>query len=587
MVKIRYIIVLCLFALGGISCTGDFLRKPQGNDLYETDIFTSKDQLLNAVAQAYMSSLCMNISYQDWPPRTLAHISGEVNGRKFTWEPNIMISRTGMSATGNTIDDYSDNFEAIRRCFLIYNNIDMMPESEMSAAEIKQVKGEMLALVAYRYCKMFIQYGGVPVVGDLVDPGNSRIPRGSLQDVLDHIKTLCDDAFEMLPESWPDNFKGRCTKGVPLAIKAQALLYAARPLFNSPQPYLSMENTEDNDKICFGNYLESRWKDAYDAALETIAWCESHGYEVINTGSPMDDYGTAVSTPNNKEVILAFKHQHVSAPSGNGNYYYPRHQSGGANGMSLYQLKQYRTSADGDAAWPAPSENWTSFPDFQTRVESLEPRYWASAAPAGYEAKNNPGDYNWTPEGGLTSASNWEGRDQNEACGRRIKFWYKAGDRIWFDFPLYRVAYFYLAAAEAANEMPGYNTQSLQYLQKTRTRGGLTTMLTESDPDVLRGIIQREWAVEFYEENNRLFDVKHWKHPDIPNGMIGGEKYVTEFRYVNGNYGTTPGTYSGYRVAVSYNGYWSPNQYLNPFPSSEINKGYLGLAPGNGQNPGY
>lgn len=568
------------------SCVDDFLQKPQGNDLDEIDIFTSKQQALLAIAQAYQNALCMNISYNDIANGTLSAISGEVNARKFTWETYTMVSRGGMSANGTKIDDYDKNFSAIRSCYLIHQNIDMMPETEMSEAEKQYVKGEMLSLVAYRYCRMFIQYGGVPIVNGLVDPADSRIPRASLEQVLEHIVTLCDQAFNLLPDKWEDNFKGRCTKAVPLAIKAQALLYAARPLFNSAEPYLSMDNAQDNDKICFGKYEASRWEDAFDAAVQTITWCEANGYEVINTGRPLDDYGTAVSTPNNKEIILAFKHQTVEAPSGNGNFYYPRQQSGGANGMSFYQLNQYQTVDGGDVIWPEPGNDWLPFSDFQAKVESLEPRYWASAAPAGYAAKNNPDDYYWTPAGGLTWASTWEGTQQNEACGRRIKFWYKAGNRYWFDFPIYRLAYFYLAAAEAANEM-GRNGEALNYLDKTRSRAGFTTKITESDPDLLRKIIQREWAVEFYEENNRLFDVKHWKHPDIANGMIGGTKYVTEFQYVNGSWGTDPETYSGYKIAEVYKGFWAASQYLNPFPSSEINKGYLGLAPGNGQNPGY
>ena len=174
----------------------------------------------------------------------------------------------------------------------------------------------------------------------MVDPGNSRIARAPLADVLGHIVKLCDNAFALLPDVWEDNFKGRITKAVPLAIKAQALLYAARPLFNSEQPYLSMTDPSENDRICFGNYSVDRWEEAYQAALDVIEYSEAHGFEIIDTGSPLDDYGTAVSVPNNREVLLFYKHQHVAAPTGNGNFFYPRQQSGGANGMSLYQRKQ-------------------------------------------------------------------------------------------------------------------------------------------------------------------------------------------------------------------------------------------------------
>lgn len=597
MKKSPKIFLIPLLAAGMISCEDYFLKKPMGNDLDENDIFSSEQQALTAIAQAYMDALCMNIAFADWASNsyglvsgTLAQISGEVNHRKFNWETSYLISRSGMVPTesGQWIDGYERNFISLRRSFLIHDKIDLVPD--MTDAAKGYVKGEMLALAAYRYCRMFIQYGGVPIIDGLVDPGESRLPRASLQEVLEHIIALCERAYNLLPDSWDNNFHGRCSKAVPLAIKAQALLYAARPLFNSAEPYMPMENPGENGLICFGDYNPQRWQDAPEAAIAVIDWSEAHGYRIINTGSPLDDYGTAVGTPNNAEVILAFKHQNTQSPGGNGNYYYPRHQSGGANGMSFYQLQQYRTVAGEDVQWPEPTgetEGWIHFSDFQQKVESLEPRYWASAAPAGYAALNNPDDYNWTPAGGLTWASNWEGQAQNEACGRRIKFWYKAGNRDWFDFPLYRLAYFYLAAAEAANEA-GYPQQALQYLKPVRDRAGLGAYpVTEMDKERLRDIIHKEWSVEFYEENHRLFDIKHWKHRDIDNGMIGGSHYVTEFKYANGSWGTDPDTYEGYKIVEVYRGFWSPSQYLNPFPDSEINKGYLGSAPGYGQNPGY
>ena len=123
-------------------------------------------------------------------------------------------------------------------------------------------------------------------------------------------------------------------------------------------------------------------------------------------------------------------------------------------------------------------------------------------------------------------------------------------------------------------------TKALEYLNVIRNRAGLPNE-TETDQSRLREIVQREWAIEFYEENHRYYDVKHWKHPDIANGIIGGDKKAVVFKYKNNNYGVYPADYTAYAVKYAYTGFWSNNQYLEPFPITEVNKGYLI------QNPGY
>ena len=134
--------------------------------------------------------------------------------------------------------------------------------------------------------------------------------------------------------------------------------------------------------------------------------------------------------------------------------------------------------------------------------------------------------------------------------------------------------------AEAKNEL-GDDESARSALNVTRGRAGLPD-IELTDPAALRKAIQREWAVEFFEENHRLFDVKHWKLEDLGNGIIGGDKKGFLFDYVSSTGGSySLSNYKGFKVAVSYKGFWSDNQYLNPFPTKEVNKGYLV------QNPGY
>ena len=136
--------------------------------------------------------------------------------------------------------------------------------------------------------------------------------------------------------------------------------------------------------------------------------------------------------------------------------------------------------------------------------------------------------------------------------------------------------------AEAYNEI-GDTQNALRYLNAVHNRAGLPSV-TETDQARLRIAIQREDAVEFFQENHRYFDVKHWKHPNIDKGICGGEMRMLQFNIKDTDEATWP--YAArwietYWDAVAYNAFWSPAMYLEPFPQSEINKGTIT------QNPGY
>lgn len=584
MKNIKYLIVVITLTVI-ISCEKDFLEKPQGSDTTVDLIFSSQQEAMGAIAQAYSNSLSPGITLVDWHERrkygmrnsTLSHISGEVNPVKFNWEDGWIIARSGMTADdGSGMPRSSDGFvfsyESIRHNYLVMENIDNVVD--MSESEKEIVKAEMKALTAYLYEEMFKRYGGVPIVTSSLSSTDEIIfPRSSLQETLEHIIKLCEEAAAVLPDTHVRTYQGRITKGVALAIKAEALVFAARPLFNSSSPYMEMGS--DNNLISLGNHDINRWQKALDATKAVIDWSEANGYKIINTGSPLDDYGTAVATPGNPEVLLAYKGPFSTA--GNGHYYDPHGTSGFANSMSYYQLEQY-VKADGtEQEWPDIEEE-RSFSEYLTKVEEMEPRYKASAMAAGLDAWNNPNDEYWSTST-INNNPAWEGRGGSEGAGRRVKFWYDAGTRDWFEFPIYRLAEFYLYASEAQNELDN-SQESLEYLNVIRDRAGLPDF-EETDQQKLREQIQREWAVEFYEEGHRLFDVKHWKLDKVDKGIIGGEKLGMVFTYVNGVDGVVPRDYLTYTVKTVINGFWNSSQYLEPFPVEEVNKDYLV------QNPGY
>ena len=346
-----YITLLIAALLGMSSCQDYFLQKPMGNDVTAKEVFSSKQKAMSAIAQAYSEALRINITFLEndgsnlygMTSGTLAHISGELNGFRYNWSDPVIISNSGMSASGPWIDNFTFNYTAIRRCYTVIENIGAVPD--MSNEEKENVRGEMYALIAYRYCRMLIQYGGVPIVKGIVPFDSPAINRSSVKEVLEYIVDLCDnEALPRLPDKQANDMKGRLTKGAALCIKAQAYLYCARPLFNTNTPYLSGEN----DKlICMGEpYNKKLWEQARDAAQDVIDWAlTDNRHRIIDTDNPFDDYGRAVGAPDSEEVIVSWQ-------AFNARHYDPRQQGGGANNMSYTQLKQYCKQDGTDQTWP-------------------------------------------------------------------------------------------------------------------------------------------------------------------------------------------------------------------------------------------
>ena len=569
------------------SCEKDFLQVPPGGTPTIDTVFKNSTNAYNAISGAYFACLRQGLNWAGYyAPSTDDQLAGSqafwvqipgsvasvaILGGGFT--PNTNSQDMGSNG-GYGNDGYTDNFQGIRKAYLVKENIDKV--SDMSAADKAIVKAEMPALVAYRYTQMFIMYGGVPVISgsfalsSLNDLSSLMIPRAPLKDVLDTIVVWCDQAAAALPSRWADNSSGRMTKSAALSIKAKALMYAARPLFNTATPYLSLGG--NNNLICLGATDPALWTRALAASEAVLTEAQGPGgLSIINTGNPMADYGNATSTPGNREVILAFKQQ-VPSSGGAGpynifnvvNYHYQ------ANGsvLSTSMLENYYKADGTNQTWPALGQN-QPFAEYLTKFREMEPRMRADFNGWEMQADNNPGDPFWNMTEHYKDVNHF-------GAGQPTKFYYMAGRREWFDFPIFRLAAYYLSSAEAYNET-GQPAQALQRLNVIHERAGLPPV-TETNQARLREIIQREWAIEFIQEKYRFNDLKHWKHANINNGIIGGP---IRFLAFNNGGDALPSGNTNYTNSVRYNGFWHPKQFLNPFPQSEINKGYLV------QNPGY
>lgn len=603
MKKILFLLIGIGFLCGIYSCQKEFLQKPDTSGLVDLNtVYSSSTNAKAALMYCYR-----NVLIQGWPSGigighgALASISGE-RSKGYNWHGTWKIADAGISPNGvdgsdGGADNYADNWTYIRACFLVNENIDKVPD--MDAATKKIIKAEAIGLIAYRYMNMFIRYGGVPIVTKAFEPSdNLNIKRSTLLETLNYTLKLCDQAIADLPDVWSSGETGRLTKGAVMAMKAKLLMFAARPLFNSTTPYL--DNGNYNNLICFGKDSSGRWNDAINANEAVLSWATSQGFKLINTGNTGigqpdpnagDDYGTATSTPGNAEVILAYKYDESNEWNNYIAYYTNTSPYWNANrwdtdnvGLLSNFLSNYYRADGTDQSWPKVGEGARPESDWIARINAMEPRFLIDNNVPGVGSKSNPGDNNWNNVswgrdlGNYTTSAYPASAGFGKGCGFPTKFYYHAFARVWFEPPLFRLAETYLNLAEAYNE-EGNTQKALDNLNRVHNRAGLPS-ITETDKVKLRAIIQREWAIEFYNENHRYYDVKHWKLADIGNGIIGGQMREMNWQ-TNSVDKNLEKNELYYWDTNAYTAYWNPKMFLEPFPLTEINKGFIT------QNPGY
>lgn len=159
----------------------------------------------------------------------------------------------GMSSANNLLDSglYDQLWNGIRACNIFLANIDNVPNMRVEEHRSKW-KGEALVLRAYYYLQLIKRFGPMPIIkNDLpLDYDYSQVSRPSFYENVKEIIDDCDKAIqeEHLPMRVTlETDNGSVTKAMAYAIKSQAMLYAASPLWNDGNDYWAeaLEQTKE------------------------------------------------------------------------------------------------------------------------------------------------------------------------------------------------------------------------------------------------------------------------------------------------------------------------------------------------------
>lgn len=270
-----FIVVTALFGLG--SCAD--LDLPSDGRMTLNDIFKEYNTTRNFFDKCRSYIPQVGFAYKNTPLASFcdeAHDASDgVSGLVNDWYNN-RTSPTNNPLTMGTIEPWSYYFEAIRKCntFLECINDAKVATANIDKDEKNGWIGEVLTLRAFYYLQLIKRYGGVPVISKPYDVNYnfSNDKRASFDECVDFILADCDAALALPESSTPtigfrwnisDNERGHITRAFAYAVKSQAALFAASPLWNAGS----------------GKYS---WAKATEITKEALDQCLLHGFKLFD-----------------------------------------------------------------------------------------------------------------------------------------------------------------------------------------------------------------------------------------------------------------------------------------------------------------
>lgn len=486
-------------------------------------------------------------------------------------------------------DDYARHWNTIRKCYTMIENVSKVPDMTQ---ELKlRYKGEAQVLIALEYFEMWKRYGGLPILTRTYsDNDYPKLQRSSLDSTYKFIISLCDSVITNpnIPAktTLPLEF-GRATKALAYGLKARTMLFAASPLFNTNIPYEDFG--ENNKLICLGTTDNIRWKEAKDAALEAINYCEANGYKIVNEGldqfTGINYVKACCKRPNEGNTEIIFGTTWSTSQTTLQLQWLGRGRMGGfATNTPTQNAVEFYENTDGTKVnWDASmNPDGTVGTPMVTPVDQpyffymdLDPRFQQSIVYNGCKWSTNPDVIIQYYDGADGVGNGLEGSSQSKSeymyAFRKYFNDYEKSRNGWVPMhPIMRLAELYLIFAEASNEYEGPSTAVFDKLDVIRERSGMSYVNRSLDKSQLKTFIRNERAVELYAEDHRYFDLKRWKTPEHFTKIYNVK--ITK---------NADKTYS-YQKYLHQNRFWGNFWYLHPFPINEVNKGY-GLI----QNPGW
>lgn len=583
--KNKYWLTALLFLLSMSSCEdvrfGDaFLEKPAGDDENIDLVFSCKENAEQALVTVYKTLPDGLIMPSKSLTGDLLESLTDLNNGTKGYGPIRTVFYPGQltASTEGKFQKYNfsggGGWAGIRAAWVFIENIDRVSDMDVTLKD--QRKAEAKMMIAIHYADMMRHFGGLPKVTRSYLPGDSgEMPRMTVEETVEFIIGLLNDAAPSLPWTVSPMDDGRMTKAAALALKVRVLLFAASPLFNDDAPYMQGD-AADAHAIWYGNKDAQRWQDVVDAAMIFLEELRVNGgYQLVNTGNPRIDFRTAYFNRGNGEVLISTRRQaKYEANAWVAETFFEQCNYGVGN-TTLDYVDMFPMLTGDDFDWN--NKQHAAYPFFDASNNPVrDPRLYETVLINGDEYQ------------GRTVETWIGGRERPQAiyekklaasgfCIRKFRQDINTSKGQFYSWPHLRLPEVYLSLAEALNEL-NRTDEAYGYTKLVRDRIGLPNIPDGLDKDEFREAVLRERALEFGYEEVRFFDLIRWKRSDLFSKKLKGLDIFS----ADGGKTCTYKVFELPQTRAWQGTDWNAKWYLSPFPIEEINKKY-GLI----QNPGW
>lgn len=538
-------------------------------------------------------------------------------------------------------------YETVRKCWQIIENIDKVPDSDWKDSNEKScLRGEAYTIMASRYFDAFRNFGGLCLIKKAYPVGeNFTEGRSTAWQTVQFIDSLIQCAIDEPGFRWnvPDadigQWSGRLTKASARALRAKVWMFAASPLFNNDQPYLTYDKKptglENEEHVWFGKADPTLWKRCLQYCDDFFNDNAANGnyYQLIQpTSQDEAGYRTAYrrayryrnDATHHEKLFDAHPTQLLSSSVQDGNV--NNGWGWGWNGFCLDCYRQGGAVPTNELMECFGMQDGRNFPYMDLYGAGKNPNHvdmFADRDPRLYETMvvprhNLPAGFDYNGQsyndpwvgGCLTNNSNFNSNADDVASGYCKFKWmldYKGGSRYddeYIGVAYIRLAEMYLIRAEARAET-GDLKGALDDLAVVRSRVGLDRIekmnpdlnLTSNKENLINEILRERNCEIGAECGDRLYDMVRRMRQDLFTKPLHEIRIyrldANGNRLTEGDQQWDPSTpwpnfeYEKPEIVVGHRrwwdaGYWTNKWYIDPVSRVEIQKGY-GLT----QNPGW
>lgn len=495
------------------------------------------------------------------------------------WYQGALSPSYDPTQTRDNVNVFRAYWAGIRKCNVFLQNIDQA--TVVTEGQRLRMKAEAKVLKSWYYFQLSKKYGPMPITDEplSLDTDFEKISRpSSFQDVSDFINKEWNEIKDIKDLPWrisTDLDKGRMTKAIMLLLRSQAQLFAASPLYNE---------THDIEK----------WRKAKEYAEEGIQLLSNQGGYALYYDSSLGEESFRNYFLNNRDFSLSPRDKETIL------------ESTSPHAMIWPILMNGFPQRNLEKAGSCPTQELVDMFDMKETglpivsplapyldSDHLQPNYFAGS---GYDINNpyygrDPRFYAtvihngaYIPGIGAVAETYVGGASEIRPNGgrRNTRTGYYLSKFLDQNLPepallgaywkRMRFAEFYLNLAEAENEINGPGPAVTAAMKPIRDRAHMPPIPQNiSTKEEMRAYLQKERAVEFALEEQRIWDVRRWKILDKTDKLVTGmkiEKVGGDFIYE--------------RFVVNRRKSWEDKFLLFPIPLSEIS--VLGE---DWQNPGW